>query len=120
MVLSHPCQTISDALSNRTTHRMFGRTDVARTWQARFIHQVKVTRCRIGPVCFAPVWLAAGQKDAAPWIVISDEPNNLITFDQYGFRFDIEGTSWTTNPMPSRCTRAKSAPRLPCLDCSWY
>lgn len=58
--------------------------------QARFIHRVMLTHRQIGPVHLALAWPTAGQKDPDPWIVISDEPTDLTTFDEYGLRFDIE------------------------------
>ena len=65
--------------------------------QARFIQQVWLTRRRIGPVHLALAWPAAGQKDLDPWIVISDEPTDLGTFDEYGLRFDTSKKSCAPN-----------------------
>ncbi len=55
--------------------------------QARFVQHVLLTHRQIGPVYVALAWPAAGSD---PWIVISDEPTELSTFDEYGLRFDIE------------------------------
>jgi len=56
--------------------------------EARFFHDVRITRQQIGPVHLALAWPANGQGD--PWYVISDEPTDLNTFAEYGLRFDIE------------------------------
>ncbi|WP_049762854.1 hypothetical protein [Chloroflexus aggregans] len=61
-----------------------------RRGQARFVHQVTLTCRCIGPAHLAPACPAAGQHTPDPWIVISDEPTDLTTFDEYGLRFDIE------------------------------
>ena len=56
--------------------------------EARFFHNVRLTRQQIGPLHLALAWPANGQSD--PWYVISDEPTDLDTFAEYGLRFDIE------------------------------
>ena len=59
-----------------------------RRGEARFIHNVYITRQRIGPVHLALAWPATGEND--PWYIISDEPTNLDTFAEYGLRVDFE------------------------------
>jgi hypothetical protein len=54
-----------------------------------FIHRVEVFGVRLGPVHLAlanPAWTV--RED--PWYLISDEPTDLTTFDEYGERFDVE------------------------------
>jgi len=55
--------------------------------QARFWHHVYITKR-----CHGPVHLALGRlRDSTEyWFVVSDEPTDLETFDEYGLRFDIE------------------------------
>jgi len=55
--------------------------------QARFWHHVSITAQRFGPVHLA---LARPRGSTECWFVVSDEPTNLETFDEYGLRFDIE------------------------------
>jgi hypothetical protein len=55
--------------------------------QARFWHHVHITAQRFGPVHLALARLR-GSKEC--WFVVSDEPTDLHTFDEYGLRFDIE------------------------------
>jgi hypothetical protein len=55
--------------------------------QARFWHHVSITAQRFGPGHLA---LARPRSGTECWFVISDEPTNLETFDEYGLRFDIE------------------------------
>jgi hypothetical protein len=55
--------------------------------QARFWHHVSITAQRFGPVHLA---LARPRSGTECWFVISDEPTDLETFDEYGLRFDIE------------------------------
>ena len=55
--------------------------------QARFWHHVYITAQRFGPVHLA---LARPRSGTECWFVISDEPTDLETFDEYGLRFDIE------------------------------
>lgn len=55
--------------------------------QAHFWHQVWITAKRYGPVHLALAHLAeTGER----WLVVSDEPTDLTTWDEYGLRFDIE------------------------------
>jgi hypothetical protein len=55
--------------------------------QARFWHNVSITAQRFGPVHLA---LARPRGGTECWFVVSDEPMDLETFDEYGLRFDIE------------------------------
>jgi hypothetical protein len=55
--------------------------------QARFWHNVSITAQRFGPVHLA---LARPRGSTECWFVVSDEPTDLETFDEYGLRFDIE------------------------------
>jgi hypothetical protein len=63
-----------------------GAISVARG-QARFLHHVHITAHRFGPVHLA---LARPQGTNEHWFVVSDEPTDVRTFDEYGLRFDIE------------------------------
>ncbi len=57
--------------------------------QALFLHKVWLTK-RV----FGPIYLALAQIKTAngyeQWVLISDEPTDLHTFDEFGLRFDIE------------------------------
>ena len=55
--------------------------------QAYFWHQVYITEKHYGPVYLAGAQAWQGQ-DA--WYVLSDEPTDMKTFQEYGLRFDIE------------------------------
>jgi len=55
--------------------------------QARFWHHVYVTEKRFGDVHLA---LAKPRGTKEDWLIISDEPTDVTTFDEYGLRFDIE------------------------------
>ena len=55
--------------------------------QACFWHQVSITAKHYGPVYLAVAQAWQGQ-DA--WYVLSDEPTDMKTFQEYGLRFDIE------------------------------
>jgi hypothetical protein len=55
--------------------------------QARFWHAVRITEQRFGLVHLA---LARPNGGAECWFVVSDEPTDVHTFDEYGLRFDIE------------------------------
>ena len=58
-----------------------------REGQPRFWQGVQITHQRFGPVCLA---LGRPFNSRERWVVVSDEPTNLETFDEYGLRFDIE------------------------------
>ncbi len=55
--------------------------------QARFWHHVHIT-----VQCFGPVHLALARLHGSKqyWFVVSDEPTDVKTFDEYALRFDIE------------------------------
>jgi hypothetical protein len=55
--------------------------------QALFWHHVYITKN-----CYGPVHLALGrpQDSKEYWFVVSDEPTESKTFEEYGLRFDIE------------------------------
>lgn len=55
--------------------------------QARFWHTVSITAKRFGPVHLALAKPHGVQED---WLIVSDQPTDLSTFDEYGLRFDIE------------------------------
>lgn len=55
--------------------------------QAHFLHHVFITDKRFGPVSLA---IAHHSATSEQWIVASDEPTSLDTFDEYGLRFDVE------------------------------
>jgi hypothetical protein len=55
--------------------------------QARFWHNVSITDKRFGPVHLA---LAKPHGVKESWLIVSDEPTDVTTFDDYGLRFDIE------------------------------
>ena len=55
--------------------------------QARFWHNVYITDKRFGPVYLA---LAKPHGTKEDWLIVSDQPTDLSTFDEYGLRFDIE------------------------------
>jgi hypothetical protein len=55
--------------------------------KALFWHHVYMTTNRDGPVHLA---LGRPTDSTAYWFVVSDEPTELKTFEEYGLRFDIE------------------------------
>ncbi len=55
--------------------------------EARFYRQCYVTREYFGPVHIA-FGKPKGVRDE--WIIVSDEPTSVETFNEYGLRFDIE------------------------------
>ncbi|MHC4464554.1 MAG: transposase [Planctomycetota bacterium] len=55
--------------------------------QARFWHHVYITGERFGPVHLA---LAKPHGVKEKWLIVSDQPTDVTTFDEYGLRFDIE------------------------------
>jgi hypothetical protein len=56
--------------------------------QARFFQEVSILGVAVGPVHLALACLLDQPDD--PWFVVSDEPTNARTLDEYGLRFDIE------------------------------
>lgn len=55
--------------------------------QARCWHNVYLTDQQFGPVHLA---LAKPLGTTETWLLVSDEPTDLATFDEYGLRFDLE------------------------------
>lgn len=55
--------------------------------QARFWHNVYITDKRYGAVHLA---LAKPHGTKEDWLIVSDQPTHVSTFDEYGLRFDIE------------------------------
>jgi len=55
--------------------------------RALFLQNVAITAEHFGPVSLA---LARHTSNGEYWYVVSDEPTNLHTFVEYGWRFDIE------------------------------
>jgi hypothetical protein len=55
--------------------------------EACFWHHVYMTEKCYGPVHLA---LARHRESQQEWFVVSDEPTDLKTFEEYGLRFDIE------------------------------
>ncbi len=55
--------------------------------QARCWHHVYLTDKQFGPVHVA---LAQPVESPERWLIVSDEPTDLSTFEEYGLRFDIE------------------------------
>src|SRR6266852_392046 len=56
--------------------------------EKRFFHQVSILGAAVGPVSLALACLLDQPDD--PWFVVSDEPTDVKTLDEYGLRFDIE------------------------------
>jgi len=55
--------------------------------RALFLHNVAITAHQFGPVSLA---LARHTRQGEYWYVVSDEPTNVHTFVEYGWRFDME------------------------------
>ena len=55
---------------------------------AHFYHHVRLFEVALGPCHLALAQLDEPNQD--PWLVVSDEPTDLTTFDEYGLRFDLE------------------------------
>lgn len=60
---------------------------VLKRGQARFWHNVYITDKRFGAIHLA---LAKPHGTKEDWLIVSDQPTDLATFDEYGLRFDIE------------------------------
>ncbi len=56
--------------------------------ERRFFHEVSILAAAVGPVSLALACLLDQPDD--PWFVVSDEPTDAKTLDEYGLRFDIE------------------------------
>ena len=57
--------------------------------RALFLQNVAITPSTLGPVSLA---LARHTSNGEYWYVVSDEPTSVLTFVEYGWRFDIEET----------------------------
>jgi DDE family transposase len=55
--------------------------------RALFLHNVAITAEQFGPVSLA---LARHSSNGEYWYLVSDEPTSVRTFEEYGYRFDIE------------------------------
>ena len=55
--------------------------------QAQFFHNVQITQKRVGPLHLS---IGRPLKSRERWVLISDEPTSLETFQDYALRFDIE------------------------------
>ena len=58
--------------------------------EKRFFHEVALLGTAVGPAHLALACPFDHPDD--PWFVASDEPTDAKTLDEYGLRFDIEGT----------------------------
>jgi hypothetical protein len=56
--------------------------------QRRFFQKVSILGAAVGPVSLALACLL--EQPDNPWFVVSDEPTDAKTLDEYGLRFDIE------------------------------
>ena len=57
--------------------------------QALFIHRIWLTKHGLGPVHLALAHVQT-PKGFEQWAIVSDEPTDLQTLDEFGLRFDIE------------------------------
>jgi hypothetical protein len=57
--------------------------------KALFLHKVWLTDRYFGPVYLALAHVQTPNGDQQ-WAIVSDEPTDLHTFDEYGLRFDLE------------------------------
>jgi hypothetical protein len=74
-------------IERRGQHRFQVRDISLAPGQARFWHRVRVTKQRFGPVDLAAARVLGSDEY---WYVISDEPAEVNTLEEYGLRFDIE------------------------------
>lgn len=56
--------------------------------EAHFYHDIRLLGQALGPLHLALAQVDAPHPD--PWYVVSDEPTDLTTLDEYGLRFDLE------------------------------
>lgn len=57
--------------------------------QALFLHKVWITDRQFGPVHLALAHMQT-RNGYEEWAILSDDPTGLHTFDEYGWRFDLE------------------------------
>jgi hypothetical protein len=78
--------------------------------EARFWHHVYMTKPQYGPGHLA---LARRQDGKEEWLVVSDEPTDVKTFEEYGLRFDLEENFLAANsngfPLESSLIRSATA-----------
>jgi hypothetical protein len=85
--------------------------------QDRFFQEASILGTAVGPVHLALACLLEQPDD--PWFLVSDEPTNARTLDEYGLRFDIERCVFATkNPVAIRSTAASSRPQKHSSACS--
>lgn len=60
--------------------------------QALFVHHVWLTQRQFGPVHLALAHVQTASKYQL-WAIVSDDSTNLVTFYEYGLRFDLEENS---------------------------
>lgn len=72
-----------------TKRRRKVRALMPRPGEARFLSCVWLTQQRFGPVHLALAHVQT-QQGFERWAIVSDEPTDLNTLDEYGLRFDIE------------------------------
>jgi Transposase DDE domain len=84
--------------------------------QALFWHHVYITKQWYGPVHLA---LGRPQDSMEYWFVVSDEPTEPKTFEEYGWRFDIEENFLDdkSNGFQLESSRLRSAKPLERLCC---
>jgi len=63
-----------------------GRFSLQQGGKPLFLQNIHITDDKYGPVCLALAYCANGEH----WYVVSDEPTDVETFQEYGLRFDIE------------------------------
>ena len=83
---------------------------------AGFWHRVCITVKRDGPVHLA---VARPHGGTDVWYVLSDEPTDGKTCEEYGLRFDIEENFWMINPMGFNWNRPSSVVRRRSAVCAW-
>jgi hypothetical protein len=74
----------------RLSRSLPSETCVPRHGESRFFQKVSILGAAVGPVSLALACLLDQPDD--PWFVVSDEPTDAKTLDEYGLRFDIEET----------------------------
>jgi len=57
--------------------------------KALFLHKVWITDRQCGPVHLALAHVQT-RNGLEEWVILSDDPTDLHTFDEYGLRFDLE------------------------------
>ena len=79
----------SDTLVHLETSSVSAVKDLCpRAGEKRFFQKAFLLEAAVGPVSLALARLLDQPDD--PWFVVSDEPTDAKTLDEYGLRFDIE------------------------------